>query len=58
MTCLSSHSYIPRCYWQEVNSLGYSRELFKDPEFKYRVIVDEATQALDPETLIPIMGAE
>ena len=52
-TAINSHKMIPTEFWDRKSN--YSKEA---KGMCYRMILDEATQAKEPETLIPLLGAE
>ena len=56
VTCISSIDMMPKEFWKLKKDYSNSKDCFE--EMGYRVIIDEAAQAIEPEILIPLLGAE
>jgi hypothetical protein len=56
VTCISAGKFIPQEFWITRSEVRNMKDVHSGVH--YRVIVDEAAQAKEPEILIPIIGAE
>jgi hypothetical protein len=56
-TCVNSHKILPDKVWKNYNELKMSDDN-NTYDFNYRCIIDESSQAFEPATLIPILGAK
>ena len=54
-TCVNSHKLIPEDFWKTSKD-EHNRKNVGD-EIDFRVIVDDAAHALEPEVLVSILGA-